>query len=123
VVDVSNPNSPLVTNTLTITDGYHNRMALTADNHVFIGARNCSNVNTASEQRGCLSIYSAANNSVVIGTDLGDVTGIQPVTGRTEVYVVQNGELRIWDTIKDALILPQNQIDLVGHAVDVKIVD
>jgi hypothetical protein len=123
VIDVSNSSSPQVTNTATITDGYHNRIALTANSQVFIGARNCSNVNTSTEQRGCLSIYNATTNSVVIGTDLGDVTGIQPVTGRTEVYVVQNGELRIWDTTKDALILPQNQIDLVGHVVDVKIVD
>ena len=123
VINVSNPSAPEVMNTATITDGYHNRMAITADNQVFVGARNCSNVNTSTEQRGCLSIYNAATNSVVIGTDLGDVTGIQPVTGRPEVYVVENGELRIWDTIKDALILPQNQIDLVGHAVDVKIVD
>src|SRR5437660_945133 len=123
VINVSNPSAPEVMNTATITDGYHNRMAITADNQVFVGARNCSNVNTSTEQRGCLSIYNAATNSFVIGTDRGDVTGIQPVTGRPEVYVVENGELRIWDTIKDALILPQNQIDLVGHAVDVKIVD
>ena len=123
VIDVSNPSSPQVINTVTITDGYHNRMSLTADNHVFVGARNCSNVNTSMEQRGCLSIYNISANSVVIGTDLGDVTGIAPITGRTEVYVVQNGELRIWDTIKDTLIPPQNQIDLIGHAVDVKIVD
>ncbi|HYL11673.1 MAG TPA: hypothetical protein VEV41_01465 [Terriglobales bacterium] len=123
VINVSNPSSPQVTNTVTITDGYHNRMGLTADNQVFIGAHNCSNVNTSTEQRGCLSIYNGNTNSVVIGTDLGDVTGIAPVTGRTEVYVVQNGELRIWDTTIDALRPPQNQIDLVGHAVDVKIVD
>jgi hypothetical protein len=123
VINVSNPSAPQVTNTVTITDGYHNRMGLTADNQVFVGAHNCSNVNTGTEQRGCLSIYNANTNVVVIGTDLGDVTGIAPVTGRTEVYVVQNGELRIWDTTIDALRPPQNQIDLVGHAVDVKIVD
>ena len=109
---------------IVITDGYHNRMTLTADMQLFIGARRCSDVNIAGgEQRGCLSIYNAQTGTVVIGTDHFDVTGIAPVTGRTEVYVVENGELRIWDTTKDALIPAIHQIDIFGHAVDVKIVD
>jgi len=110
--------------TLTITDGYHDRMGVTSDNQVFVGSHGCTNINIANgEQRGCLSIFNSAQNSMTIGTDLGDVTGIQPVTGRTEVYVVENGELRIWDTTTDKLLTPDKQINIVGQAIDVKIPD
>jgi hypothetical protein len=121
VVDITNPAAPQLANSVTITDGYHNRMALTSDNHVFVGAKQCSLPTDSTEQRGCLAIFNAAQNSVIIGTDPGDVTGIAPVTGRNEVYVVQNGEFRIWDTSTDAL--STTQIDLNGRMVDVKIVD
>lgn len=110
--------SPIV-----ITDGTHNRMAITADNQVFVGAQQCSDVNSSSEQRGCLSIYNPTLNKVVVGTDHGDVTGIAVVTGRNEVYVIENGELRIWSTVTDALLPPAKQIDISGNAVDVAIVD
>ncbi|MBV8476712.1 MAG: hypothetical protein JOZ36_08610, partial [Acidobacteria bacterium] len=70
-----------------------------------------------------LSIYNANNGQVVIGSDLGDVTGIQPLSGRPQVYVVENGELRNWSTLTDALAPPQQQMDIVGQAVDVKLVD
>ncbi len=112
-----------VVKSVRITDGYHNRMAVTADNQVFVGARGCTAIITSAEQRGCLSIYNGNNGNVVIGTDQGDVTGIQPVTGRSEVYVVENGELRNWSTLTDSLAPSQKQIDILGQAVDVKIVD
>ena len=128
VVDTA---SQSLVKTLVITDGYHDRMGITSDNQVFVGAHNCTVINlppppgqtTGGEQRGCLSIYNSSQNSVIIGTDLGDVTGIQPVTGRTEVYVVQNGELRIWDTTTDKLLTPDKQLNIIGQAVDVKIPD
>lgn len=104
-----------VIKTVTISNGYHNRMAVTADNQVFVGAQGCTG--------GCLSIYNSSNGRVVIGSDLGDVTGIQPITGRTQVYVVENGELRNWSTVTDALAPPQQQMDIVGQAIDVKLVD
>ena len=37
------------------------------------------------------------------------------------MYVVQNGELRNWSTTTDAPAT--KQLDVVGHAVDVKLVD
>lgn len=114
-IDVSNVTSLQVTDTKPITDGYHNRMVITADNQVFVGARNCSGP--------CLSMYNATTKTVTIGSDSGDVTGLQAVTGRPEVYVVENGELRIWLTPSDTLQIPQNQINISGFAVDVKIVD
>lgn len=130
VIAIANGTLQLI-NQVSITDGYHNRMAVTADNQVFIGARGCTNLtvppggNNPGASFGCLSLFNLARNpsSALIGPDLGDVTGIAPVTGRSEVYVIQNGELRLWDTTTDALRLPQFQLDLVGNAVDVKIVD
>ncbi len=110
--------SPIV-----ITDGSHSRMAVTSDNQVFVGAQHCSEVSTQNEQRGCLSIYNPALNKVVVGTDHGDVTGIAPVTGRNQVYVIENGELRIWSTTTDSLLPNNKQIDISGQAEDVVLVD
>jgi hypothetical protein len=47
----------------------------------------------------------------------GDVTGIQPIIGLHKAYVVQGGELVIYDTTQDAPRQPQSsQIDIVGQA-------
>jgi hypothetical protein len=103
-----------VQNPIFITDGYHNRMEMSADGQLFIGGRTCS--------AGCLSIFDTnANGKVTFPTDTGDVTGIQPITMRHVVYVCQNGELRIYDTTTDKL--QATQIDIIGQAVDVKLVD
>jgi hypothetical protein len=37
--------------------------------------------------------------------------------------VVENGELRNWSTVTDSIAPPQNQVDVFGQAVDVKLVD
>lgn len=116
-----------VTNTqnIVITDGFHNRMALTADGQLFIGARTCTEVNAANpgdEVRGCLSIYNTQSGAVTIPPANGEVTGIQPITQRTVVYVVQNGSLGIYDTRTDKLQTTQITT-LVGQFVDVKAVD
>ena len=116
-----------VTATATITDGYHNHMAMGANNQLFIGARTCTNIkapssgSTPGEVRGCLSILDTSKSTVVVPPVLGDVTGIQPISRRNVVYVVQNGELGIYDTTTDKL--QTTQVDVIGQAVDVKQVD
>jgi len=121
VIDIS---TQQLVHTQVITDGYHNHMAITSDGNVFVGSKGCTNVIIPNqEQRGCLSIYNVAQNSVFIGPDLGDVTGIAPVTGRPEVYVVENGELRTWNTTTTTLQPPNLQINIIGQAIDVKVVD
>jgi len=104
---VSNP-SPIF-----ITDGYHNRMEMGANGQLFIGARTCS--------AECLSIFDTNQSKVNFSSGTGDVTGIQPITTRHVVYVCENGELQIYDTTTDKL--QANQIDIIGQAVDVKLVD
>jgi hypothetical protein len=66
----------------------------------------------------------------VIPPNNGNVTGLQQISGRNIVYVIQNAELGIYDTLTNALqVLPTNgnnnlgQIDVVGQPFDVKLVD
>lgn len=100
---------------VTISNGYHNRMELGSNNKLFIGSRGCSG-------RGCLSIFDTSANTAVVDTPNGDVTGIAPILGGNEVYVIEGGELRIFDTTTSA---PSTVhfLDIVGKAIDVKEVD
>jgi hypothetical protein len=110
-----------------ITDGYHNRMALGANGQLFVGAKTCSEIIPPippppdAEVRGCLSIYNTLTGAVVIPPANGDVTGIEPISNRNVVYLVQGGELQIYDTTTDKL--QTTQIDISGEVVDVKTVD
>lgn len=112
---------------IVITDGLHNHMALGADGQLFIGARDCTEifaVNTGDEVRGCLSVYDTKDtvtDTVKIPPANGDVTGIEPISTRHVVYLVQDGELQIYDTTTVAL--QDTQIDISGEVVDVKTVD
>jgi hypothetical protein len=121
--------SSSVVSTAEITDGYHDHMEMGANNQLFIGAHTCTNVssqnnNGSGEVRGCLSIASTnaqTISNVVIPPATGDVTGIQPIATRSVVYVVQEGELQIYDTSTDKL--QSTQVDIRGQAQDVKLVD
>ena len=52
-----------------------------------------------------------------------DVTGLQPISGRNIIYVVQGAELDIFDTTTDTLAPGVTQIDVVGKAFDVVQID
>jgi hypothetical protein len=106
-------NSVLNAAPIAISDGYHNRMAISSNGELFIGAQTCS--------AGCLSIFNPTKSSIVIPPANGNVTGIQPITGRNVVYVCQNGVLNIYNTTTNAL--QTTQVDIVGQAVDVELVD
>jgi hypothetical protein len=123
--------SMTVTGSAIITDGYHDRMQLNQDGQLFIGSQGCSNINiSGGEVRGCLSILNTNSSKVVIPPQNGDVTGIQPITGRPVVYVIQNGLFWIYDTTSDVLqVIPgdpnnnNGQVDIVGQLFDLKLVD
>lgn len=104
-----------------ITDGYHDRIDLSDNGQLFVGAKRCTTINTSSEVRGCLSVFNTLSPGVVFPPKAGDVTGLQAIPGRNRVYVAQGGELWIYDTVTDQLVT--NQIDLSGNVVDVKLVD
>jgi hypothetical protein len=52
-----------------------------------------------------------------------DVTGLQPISNRSVIYVVQGGELDIFDTTTDAVATGITAIDVVGKAFDVVQID
>lgn len=112
-----------------ITDGYHNRIALGANGQLFIGARTCTEITppvpapTGAETRGCLSIYSTLTGAVVIPPANGDVTGLQPLSKRPVVYVIQGGSLKIYNTATAALQTTVQIVNLVGQFYDVKLID
>ena len=112
---------------IVITDGYHNRMALGANGQLFVGAKTCTEIIPPippppdAEVRGCLSIYNTLTGAVVIPPASGDVTGIEPISNRSVVYLAQGGELQIYDTTTDKL--QPTQIDVSGQVIDVKTVD
>lgn len=99
-----------------INDGYHTTIALSSG-RVFVGARACSNVT-----EGCLSIYDTSAGTAATDTPKGEVTGMQAISGRAIVYVVEGGELRIYDSSTGTEKLPP-PVAIVGKAWDVKTVD
>ena len=149
LLTVVNLNTMAVTNTasITITDGYHNRIAMGPNGQLFIGARTCTEIFNTTETRGCLSIYntlaskvgSIASLTAGVAPTNGDVTGLQPIAKRSTsikgvaqdvVYVVQGGSVYIYDTTIDALAYnphntnnPGQIYGLVGNFMDVKTVD
>ncbi len=100
-----------------ISNGYHSLMAFADNNRLYIGSTSCSNATVGGVVQGCLTMYNTSAKTVVITNKAGDITGMQPIIGRSLVYVCQNGELVIYDTNADA---PRSsQYDVVGRAAAV----
>jgi len=114
---------------VTITDGTHTKMALASNNRLYVGATGCTPQSDAStgQVRGCLTIVNTTSGATVfpefspLRSNSFDVTGLQPISNRTVVYVCEGGELDIFDTTTDKLTA--NQLDVVGFAVDVVQID
>ena len=131
ILDIVDLTSAQKTSSAFITDGFHDRIDMTANGQLFIGSRGCTNIgnanNPSGEVRGCLSIYRTSDASVVIPPDNGDVTGLQGFTTRNIEYVAEGGLLRVYDTTKDVLLiddfLPTGTIEFVGYITDVKAID
>src|SRR5579863_4457585 len=131
IVDL-NSLSVLNTAAIYIPDGYHDRMDMSANGQLFIGSHTCTTIgdvnNPVGEVRGCLAIYNTAAGNVVIPPDNGDVTGLQSLTSRYIEYVAEGGNLRVYDSNLDILLLnadfvPTGTIPIVGVVVDVKELD
>jgi hypothetical protein len=107
-----------------INDGYHDHMLLAANNKLFVGAEfTCTAVRPSGN--GCLSIFNTSANTVAIPVvcgpscnGLADVTGMSNITGRMVVYVVEGGELHVYDSSTSAL-LSGVSLDISGRAWDV----
>jgi len=112
-----------------ITDGTHEKMAF-ANNRIYVGASGCTvDPGTAANTvRGCLSIFNTANPGTKFPAESSfrqnfDVTGLQPISGRSIIYIVQGAELDIFDTNTDALASGVTQLDVVGKAFDAVLID
>jgi hypothetical protein len=98
---------------------------------LFVGSHGCTTIgninNVTGEVRGCLSIFNTTNGNVVIPADNGDVTGLQSFSSRYVEYVVEGGNLRVYDTTKDILLknsfVSTGTITITGVITDVKAVD
>lgn len=130
-LDIIDIGSMTVTGTAVITDGYHDRIDMSNNGQLFIGSYGCTDIgnvgNPQGEVRGCLSIFNTTNGTVVVPPDSGDVTGLQSFTTRDVEYVAQGGNLRVYDTLIDALlendINPTGTITTIGKIIDVKAID
>jgi hypothetical protein len=105
-------------------------MAMTTTGRIYIGASGCtvdpgSAPNTV---RGCLSIFNVSTAATKFPEESSfrqnfDVTGLQPISNRSVIYVVQAGELDIFDTTADAIASNITQLDVIGEAIDVLQID
>src|SRR5215467_1058182 len=96
-------------NPVAITDGDHENMAF-ANNRIYIGSRGCSVQpgTAANTVRGCLSIFNTGSSAVAFPQESSfrqnfDVTGFQPISNRSIIYVVQGAEIDFFDTNADAI--------------------
>jgi hypothetical protein len=111
-----------------ITDGLHEKMAF-ANNRVYVGSSSCSvdPGSAANSIRGCLSIFNTSTSTTTFPQESSfrqnfDVTGLQPISNRNVIYVIEAGELDIFDTTTDA-IAGSTPIDIVGKAIGVVQID
>jgi hypothetical protein len=117
---------------LVIAGGYHDRMTLGSNNLLFVGSHGC-NFN-AGAGLGCLSSFDTVKLKATVlppavftppATDPGndDVTGMTPIANRNEVYVIEAGELVIYDTTTGLPKVLSNPPNVVGQGVDVIALD
>lgn len=126
---VINTGSLTAGNPVAITDGTHEKIAF-ANNRVYIGSHGCTVQpgTAANTVRGCLSIFNTGSSAVTFPQESSfrqnfDVTGLQPISGRNIIYVVQGGEIDFFDTTTDAVATGITALDVVGKAFDAVLID
>jgi hypothetical protein len=129
VLTVINASALTAGTAVPITDGDHEKMSF-ANNRVYVGATGCTVEpgTAANTVRGCLSIFNTSSSATTFPTESSfrqnfDVTGLQPISGRNIIYIVQGAELDIFDTNTDTLAPGVTQLDVVGKAFDVVQID
>jgi hypothetical protein len=116
---------------INITNGTHDVIALTSNNKLYIGAIGCSvgPVSAQNTVQSCLSIFdTSAGGNAVVPTESSfrqnfDVTGLQPISAEKTIYVIQGGELDIFDITTSAVSTLVQQLDVNGRAMDVLQID
>lgn len=116
-----------------ITDGLQTLIVPTANNRLYIGAQGCTPgpIQNNNTRAGCLTvanITSPTAPTVTVPLESSfrqsfDVTAIQPISGRSVIYVVEGGELDFFDANTDAVSTTITPIDIVGKAFGVVQID
>lgn len=109
-----------------ITNGLQTLIVPAANNRLYIGAQGCTPgpIHSNNTRAGCLTIANITSPTAPTVTvplessfrQSFDVTAIQPISGRSVIYVVQGGELDFFDANTDAISTTIIPIDVVGKA-------
>lgn len=125
-----NTTTMTVITSVQISDGTHGPIVMGSNSQLFVGSINCTNaaslcLNIVDTSSGSVTQSNVITNQGLFAGGAGNVTGIAAIPNRTVVYVCVGGRLRVYDTTTDQLlVIPTvGQPDIVGQAVDVKVVD
>ncbi|HWZ44981.1 MAG TPA: hypothetical protein VNW97_16010 [Candidatus Saccharimonadales bacterium] len=127
---VFNTGSNAFSTVLSIQDGLHTRMAMSSNGRLYVGSSGCTVLPSGNNFQGCLAIFDTAQGvtqSAITKPTFSsfrsafNVTGLQPISGRNVIYIVEGGELDIFDITTNTLTA--TQIDVVGSAFDVVQID
>jgi hypothetical protein len=128
-LSIFNPATLTVTNTYSISDGFHGKMILGDDNTLWIGSTLCNEGVRFAElsagtntSYGCLTMFNTSTNAVTLDSYNGDLTGIAAVTGLHKVYVAEGGQVYIYSTVNMAA-LDNEYVTVTGTAYDVAYMD
>ena len=129
-LSVLNSTTLALSSAVPITDGLHGKMAVTTTGRIYVGASNCtvdpgSAPNTV---RGCLTIFNISTQATTFPQESAfrqdfDVTGLQPISDRNVIYVIQGGELDFFDITADAIASSITVVDIIGNAIDAVQID
>jgi hypothetical protein len=136
IVDLNTMTDPYYNNPaneIAVTNGYHDRIDMSSNGQLFVGSYGCTSVGDVNatppegEVRGCLAIYNTTNGAVVMPPDNGDVTGLQSFSTRYVEYVAEGGNLRVYDTTIDSLLINDyietGTITVTGQVIDLRAID
>jgi len=118
-----------VTNDGSIPNGEHLLMTMTSNNRLYVGASNCTVTPAGSNLVfGCLAVFDTSAHTITIPPESSlrqnfNVTGLQPISNRTVIYVLQGGELDIFDITTNLPSTSITQLDFIGNAVGVVQID
>jgi hypothetical protein len=113
-----------------IPDGLHQVMAMTSNKRLYVGSNECTVTSAGSNLVfGCLAVFdTSANTDPFIPPESSlrqdfNVTGLQPISNRNVIYVIQGGELDIFDITTNLPSTSITQLDLIGNAVGIVQID
>jgi hypothetical protein len=121
-----------VTNDGSIPNGLHQVMAMTSNNRLYVGARDCTvtPVPPAGSNMvfGCLAVFDTSAHTITIPPESSfrqdfNVTGLQPISNRSVIYVIEGGELDIFDITTNLPSTSITQLDIIGNAIGIVQID